>query len=528
MRTSTFLIVTLLLPVAAAAQENVRKLEGPGQQTKHLTPGQLDTWLFDGEKGETVIAYVSTKEFDPILELAVKGEKEDRVLLEVDDEGSESRFAFRLPEKGEYRIRIHAFKYQGGGNYALSVQRFQAKPLEVGKPAVGTFDREGKGYHYFRAEKDHVLLPALKGASADAWKMLDPKGREMAAWMGAVHVADAGEHCLIVSGAPNARYDLLVREARRRDLGGDKDLAGTLQQGEMDVWSFQGKPGDFRLVEVEKKGELAARLIYAPPDAKNEQRLARPGSLPAIQYVPVASRGGYLRFGVFLGREGRYQLHLLATTPASYKLTAADPSVPVERGKELKGSLPVGGSAFYSFKASAGQLVQTSLASPDFVPLLRLYDFHGRTLASDEAGRDGLESRVTQMLVEPGLYRLQVASLGDGGGGDFRLSLAEVKLKELEIGGRGQGAIQPGATDYWTFAGKEGKTLIVSARSATCDPAVRVLSPDGVQLPADDRRAAGADGVVFFVKLPKTGRYTVWVASRGGAGDYTLRLIDGD
>ena len=122
----------------------------------------------------------------------------------------------------------------------------------------------------------------------------------------------------MISGRPDNRYDLLVREARRQNLGEGQNLTGRLQQGEMDVWSFQGKPGDFRLLEVEKKGELSSRLIYAPLEKKQEQRIARPGDRPEIQFLPVASRGGRLRFAAVLGREGRYQLHLLAATPASY------------------------------------------------------------------------------------------------------------------------------------------------------------------------------------------------------------------
>src|SRR5437667_1130217 len=118
------LIVLPLSAGAARAQESVRDLSGPGQFNKFLTPGQLDRWVFDGEKGETIIAQVATKDFDPILELAKAGAKDDdKVLLEVDDPGSESRFSIRLPEKGQYKIRIHGFKYQGGGNYTLAVQR---------------------------------------------------------------------------------------------------------------------------------------------------------------------------------------------------------------------------------------------------------------------------------------------------------------------------------------------------------------------------------------------------------------------
>ena len=59
----------------------MRAIEGRGPYAKYLTPGQLDSWTFTGEKGETIVAHVATREFDSILELAVKGEKEDKVLL---------------------------------------------------------------------------------------------------------------------------------------------------------------------------------------------------------------------------------------------------------------------------------------------------------------------------------------------------------------------------------------------------------------------------------------------------------------
>ncbi len=523
-------LVFIVLPLCAGVargQESVRDLNGPGQFSKFLTPGQLDRWVFDGEKGETIIAHVVSGEFDPILELASTGKSDDQVLLEVDDPGNESRFSFRLPEKGQYKIRIHAFKYQGGGNYTLRVQRFQAKPLAVGKPSIGAFDRQGKSYHYFPAVKDQILIPELKGVSSNAWQMLDFKGREMTNWAGTVLSEDGGECCLVVSGHPDFRYDLLVREARRRDLAEGKELAGSLQQGELDVLSFQGKPGDFRVLEVEKKGELLSRPIFAPLEKKSEERISRQGDMPEIQLLPVASRGGRLRYSVILGREGRYQLQLLAATPSSYKLTMRDPSVPIAWGQEVGDGLPVGGSLFYSFRAAAGQLVQASLTSQKFVPLLRLYDMHGSLVGSSGVESDELESRITHMTVQPGLYRLQVSALGDGGGGDFRVGLKETKLKELSLGARGQGTAQPGVTDFWAFAGNEGQTVFLSVRSSTFEPTVSLRSPDGVLLSADNKGNA-TTGSLVALKLPKTGRYTVWVSSLRGGGEYTVRLIDGD
>jgi hypothetical protein len=519
----------LLLPWFAGpvrAQESVRELGGPGKYSKFLTPGQLDRWVFDGEKGETIIAHVASREFDPILELARPGEAEDKVLLEVDDPGNESRFSFRLPEKGQYKIRIHAFKYQGGGNYTLQVQRFRARPLAVGKPLVGTFDRAGRSYHYFPGVKDQILIPELKGTAPEAWKMLDFKGREIADWAGTVSIEDDGECCLVITGQPDHRYDLVVRAARRQNLPEGKNLEGNLQQGELDVWSFPGKPGDFRVLEVDKKGEVLARVLYAPGEKQGEQRIARAGDRPEIRFLPVASRGGRLRFAAILGHAGRYQLQLLARTAASYQLSLRDPSGPIERGPPVEGSLPVGGAVFYRLEAGPGQLLQASLGSRKFVPVLRLFDQQGNLVAGSGED-DESEGRITHMVVQEGLYRLQVASLGDGGGGDFRLALKETKVAGLEVGGRGRGTVQPGGTDFWTFAGKEGKTVFLSVRSSAFEPAVSISSPDGVRLAADDKGNA-TTGSLLAIKLPRTGRYTVWVSSRRGAGEYTVRLIDGD
>jgi hypothetical protein len=509
---------------AALAQEGTRDLTA-AQNSKFLTANQLDRWLFEGEKGEVVIAHVASKDFDPVLGLARTAAKDDKPLLEADDPGSESRFAFRLPEKGKFEIRVNAFKFQGGGNYTLRVQRFQASPLAVGKPLVGTLDREGKGYHYFAGVKDRVLVPEVKGASSEAWKTLDSKGRETKGWGGTALVEEDGEGYVLVSGPPNQRYDLLVREARRHDLAEGTEQPGALPQGEAGVWSFTGKPGDFRLIEVEKTGDLHARLVFAPLDKAAEQRLTRENR-PEVEFLPVASRGGKLRFAAILGREGRYQLQLVAGSASTFTLTARDPSLPLAVGKDEGGDLPVGGAVFYRFQATAGQLLQTALTSRKFVPLLRLYDARGALVASSGDDPDSPTARITHMVLTGGTYRLQVASVGDGGGGEFRQELKEAAVEELKLGDRGKGTLAPGATDFRAFEGKEGQTVFLSVRSAF-DPAVSLRGPDGVPLAADNRGNA-ATGSLLAIKLPKAGRYVVWIASRRGAGEYSVRLIDGD
>ncbi|MSU78794.1 MAG: hypothetical protein EXS16_11960 [Gemmataceae bacterium] len=524
----SLVLVLTLFPITSRAQESDRNLKGSGQSGAFLTPGQIDRWSFNGEKGETIIVHVASKEFDPLLGLTkAVGKKDETVIADVDDLGTESRFMIRLPDKGTFKIRVRAFKDQAGGNYKLNVRRFQATPLEVGKSVVGTFDDEGMSHHFFKGVKDQILVPQLKGSTRDAWSLLDFKGREMDNWAGSVRIDETGECCLVVSGPVDYRYDLLVREARRQELAIGKNLAAKLEQGAMDVLSFQGKPGDFRLFEIEKKGVVSTRLIFAPEDKSSEPRIERRGARVEIAFLPVASRGGYLRYAAILGRSGQFQFQLLASTTASYTLNARDPSVSIDVSKAIDGDLPVGGAAFYSFKAAPGQLVHANLASQKFVPLLRLYDARGKLVSASGGDGDELQGRFTHMIVSEGLYRLQVSSLGDGGGGGYQQSLKDIKLKDIAVGGRDKGSLSPGATDFWSFTGKQGQTVILNVRSAAFEPIVSLHSPDGVRLVAGNQ-GNPATGSLVAIMLPKTGRYTVWVSSSRGAGDYTMRLIDGD
>ena len=65
-----------------------------------------------------------------------------------------------------------------------------------------------------------------------------------------------------------------------------------------------------------------------------------------------------------------------------------DPSEPIAGGKETDGVLPVSGTAFYTLQGVPGQLIQASLTSKRFVPLLRLYDANGNLLGSSGEDSD--------------------------------------------------------------------------------------------------------------------------------------------
>jgi hypothetical protein len=206
-----------------------------------------------------------------------------------------------------------------------------------------------------------------------------------------------------------------------------------------------------------------------------------------------------------------------------------DPATPISRELPLKGNLPVAATEFYSFTAAPGQVINAQVSSKTFVPLLRLFDARGTLLFTSDGRTNGdeLESSISHIITREGLYRLQGSSVGDGGGGDYRIALRETKLKELAFGTREHGVIYAGSPKYWTFAGKEGQTVLLLARSEVCELEASLLSPDGVEL-AGESHGNPELGTLLASKLPKTGRYTVAIKSRRVDGEYSLRLFDGD
>ena len=113
----------------------------------------------------------------------------------------------------------------------------------------------------------------------------------------------------------------------------------------------------------------------------------------------------------------------------------------VGRPDAVDGDLPVGSARFYELSAEAGELLQCRLAAEQFVPLLRMYDPAGAMVAASQVGIDETQANIQHMAVSSGTYRLQVASLGDGGGGDFEIALDQVELKGLEIGEKAAGEL---------------------------------------------------------------------------------------
>jgi len=522
-----FIVVSALIaptPALARTQENTRTLEGPGVETKYLTPNGSDFWKIQVEHGETLMVHVTTREFDPVARLVGPGELE---LIAADDKGSESRFAFRVDAAGEHQIVIHGFEHKGGGNYVLDVRKVMTTPTTIGTEGPVKLDRRGKAYLRFELARDEILVPHVSGDHGTI-QCLDPKGKPMSGWAETFRAESAGEHILALEGSSQGRLGVTLRKAQRKQLSWGTPFGESLPPGEMHVWEMSREALDFGLIELMRGSGILARLVHA--DESDSKELLRRGF--DLRALPVLSKGLRQRFASVFGRKSRYELQVLSKSPSAceYGLSAADPSHSIvldgESATTMEGRLAVGAADFFTFEAIPGQLFRVDLHSTVFDPLLRLYDDTGQELSRNDDGGDDLDSRLSCLVREAGRYRLQVSALGDGGGGDYDLRVEEQAIATIAAGETQTASLGDGDQRYWHFEGEAGETVVISVRSKTCNPSLEVLGPRGVSLGRDQDGGVGGD-CLLPLRLDRDGRHTLRVAAQG-AGECELRLIDLD
>jgi len=498
------------------AQESVRDLEEEGVQTKYLTPNQVDTWNIEGIANEIWMVHLQTHQFDPVLEIAGP---DNKVWVEVDDPGSESWTVFHVPKDGNYEIRVRGFQYKGGGNYSLYIKRYTGTELALNTTQQGIFGENRKQLHFFQAQSGQIVVPYLQGQKLDAWTVFDSKGKPMQyLWESTIPITKDGLYYILLQGEPGNRYSIELRVAKVYGHCVQQEIKGSLETENMAVHELEGKAGQFWVLELEKEGRLKTRFIYQPRTISKWKDKSEP-----IQFFPIASKGNRLQWAVTLGRNDRYELQLLARSPVQYKLRILDPTCAISAPSVLTQTIPIAGTAFFTFLAKSGQWMRLSASSKDFDPILRLYHPNGQLIQENDDSL-GFQSEIVMMFRESGLYRVQVGSVGHGGSGEFQLALTEQPVPQLAWNQKIQSTIASGSIHYWALQGQAQKTAIVYAESAAFTPYLELYSPQGILLAKTSSESANAG--LFSITFPETGTYILWVqTTKDGQGAYTLRVL---
>ncbi len=506
-------------------QESARDLGDQKSAGKFLTLGEIDTWALDADKNEILIVKVTTNQFDAVIGLAkVKNEK-DEVLFSKDQKGSNSNFCHRITSAGKYKIRVHGYEMKGGGNYQLSVQRFNARPIRPGKTVTTVTGKNGHANFFFDGKSGQWIT--LVGAHGG--RLYDPDGNIVQPkWAGSYLIPRDGEYLVHSQHIQESTASVEVRPAVVGSLKSRESQSYKSKRGTLHNWEIDAQKGQFELITVSRKKNPSSRIIFSPPNDPNEKRLdARKESGPELMFLPVASKGKFTTYAVVFGRTGKFLLQTHTHfSDSNINIEMKDPTVDLSSNTKEKSRIKIGGAAYYGFDATAGDLVKFDLRSEAFDSVLLLFDGTGsRVIENDDFG-DSTNCQIEYLVTRSDYYRWQVMSLGNGGGGEYEFDFVEIPKQKIAIGESTSSEMDRNSKAYWALEGEAEKSVIVNIRSSQFSPEVQVYDSSGRQIASNSRGVRDEQLVAF--QIPRDGRVTMVVSSRGSGGEYRIRAIDAD
>jgi hypothetical protein len=511
--------------------------------TNVLTPGAQDDWPLTARDDETIIISAASGAFDPAVELIAS---DGRVVAGNDDvrEGEQDALLLaRLATGGDYRVRVKSSSPTSGGQYGLTVRRFVATDLPIGSRTTGTLGRSLAHWHRFPAEVDQTLVLTARAASfGPLIQVHAPNGEQVPVdtagagqqnSTGAVFRApQAGIYYVRISpaqgGDPRDSFAITAAVGRvfRTEIE-DTNPARDLAAGGLDLWTFQGVAGDLVRVQAEAPaGGMIGQIAYIPPvDASGGPRKPE-GPVPPLVILPCDPKSSG-ELVALLNLSGTYQVAVSQPLGGGirYTLATSRAARPFAEDPESAGTLGLGGSDYWTIEGTSGQIVRLEGSSEQFDPELELYDPQGELISKNDDGASGRDALLTALLVARGRYHLRVHAHGDGGSGSYQLRRVTDPVRRLAIGAGGEGSVGAGGSEIWSFEGRAGQTVIISARSPDFNIRVALFGPDAAEVASDDDSGEGTDSLLS-VRLPIDGTHTVWVTAAGGSGQYSLQLIE--
>lgn len=483
---------TILAAVSALAMSIAAPVLA--QQAEPLSPGAtVEGEIADGDATAAEDAY----RYDDYVIRASAGQRLEAIMrseafdayLEVFREGEDDSFASDDDGMGEGTDARLRFTADRAGTYVLRARTLSG--VEGGAYTLSLGQRPQPG----RPPRPTGIRlgQTLQGVLTDT----DPEGEDGLPYDAYSFRARAGERFTIdlVSDA----FDPVVRVGRMRDgvfdeLAMNDDAPGT---------------------------GLNSRLLFTAVDSGDY----------VIRATPLR-----------VGSEGDYSLSL-----------ARGPEIPegqpLEIGGSVDGSLAeddgkgaAGATAdTYRFSGREGQRVRIEMTSDDFDAYLELFDANHVSLAENDDGGDGTNSRLTYTLPTTGAYFIEARAFTESTGA-YSLSITEVEAEKaperLAFGSTIQGEISESDStdsddrsfDAFAFAGTAGQRIQAIMRSGDFDTYLQIGRAGGeftALASDDDGLGEGTDSRLNFT-LPEDGEYVLRASPLGsdGEGLYALELID--
>jgi cysteine synthase len=571
--------------------------------------GELDLWSFTASSGNSVVVRIgqltSTNYFDPWLRIY------DPNGVLVGDSGapnnaSAEELAFTPTNTGTYTVLVSDSSYGtfgGTGQYQLYYSQFpgpfivptgdEGGPMTNGGNYHGTIQVGDLDLWSFTASAGNRFVLRIGQLTStnffDPWlRIYDPNG-VLVGDSGAPNNAGAEELALTATNA--GTYTVLVADSSYGTFGGSGEYElyysqfpgpfivpagdaggpvtsggsynGTIQIGELDMWSFSASTGNRFVVRI---GQLTSTNFFDPwlriydPNGVLVGDSGAPNNASAEELALTATNSGTYTvlvsdssYGTLAG-SGGYQLYF-ALFPGPFIVPSGDAGGPITSGGRYGGTIQVGELDLWSFTASTGDPIIVRIGQVTstnfFDPWLRIYDPNGVLVGDSGAPNNAQAEEVALTATNSGTYTVLVADSSYGtlaGSGDYELYFAVFPGPFIVPAGDGGGlltnglaalgTIQTGELDLYRFTACKGDILSLQATNITStnffNPWLRLYGPSGT-LVADSGSGSSTPTATITVQATNSGAYILVVsdASYGtfaGSGTYELTsngLYDG-
>jgi hypothetical protein len=512
------LVLAAALSALASAQESMRDVV-PGRdftQQKLLTPGLTDVWKLAVEQDEMLWCQVDSSSFDPVLDLVGHG---GEVIATNDGAGTHSELWVRAPAKGDVEFRVRPFQGSGGGIYTFWLHRFCTETLGADATATHRFGPEQWWHYRVALRAGDVLVPTVQGEGR-LTMVFDAERANVAEALGGYAIPHDGDYFVRVEGPRDRACRTLTQLARRRDLPLDEPRDESVGAFGLDHWRFPVRAGEAFVLDLRMpRGGLSLNQIV---DTQRDDRQP-----PAFVQTGALDKGGQVRRYHVARRDTMLELRLRndADAVVPYRLAIVRPERAIDVGVPANDRLPLGDGVLYRLSLAAGQLVRLDLDSEQFDPRFDLWSPDGTVLASaDDRGPLDRGASHTFLVGESGIYRVLVWQESRGGCGTFALTATALDVPQLTASEPVTVHADPRGPTYLHLDLHDGDVVWLSVQSRAFDACLQVLDPAGNGDFCCEGGGIGGD-VLCAYRSSHTGRHTLLVHSRSGAGDGEVRLV---
>jgi hypothetical protein len=543
--------------------------------------GEVDSWTFSASVGDRILLSVGeisqTNNFTPRIRLIAPGGAQQATATG----GSATEVPVVATNSGTFTVMIDGVTANATGEYRLTLVKlpgtFTVAPgdeggaltngvihtgvVDVGDLDVWTFTANVGDYINVRmaeASPGSTLTPALtlygpNGALLDFFASSAVASQvSFRATNSGMFTVVAGDQSAGFAGSGAYRLNLAKTGDPIVISPGDEGgpltngwtHSGTIEIGDMDLWSFTANAGDSIQVRVGETGGtgLTPYLgLYGPTGALlDSSAIANTADVS----FRATNSGTFLVLvtdlsGAYAG-SGSYRL-TLAKTGSPIVISPGDEGGPMTNGVIHTGTIDLGDFDVWSFSANAGDSITLRMgeltnASP-LTPVLWLY---GPTGALLDSGSGAAATEVSFRATNSGTFTVVAGDFSGGflGSGAYRLTLAKtgdpIVLSAGDEGGpltngvAHTGTLYVADLDMWRFTANAGESLTLRVGKIAGNPftpALWLYGPTGALLDS----GSGAVATELSVRATNSGTFTVVVGDfsggYAGSGSYRLTLV---